>query len=166
MRSSCSTGTLRHPPCSPHRACTICLARAARHAAATLACPGAASLAGDRVLPGALSEGRQSQPAEHSSAAGCCALKPRVRSEEVKAITDPYCLDPPGSSRGPDQGDGILSYWVPEANLYASPFVMAPVNTRVVRKSNALLGSAYGARTRACTPGARAVRRLLCGQLR
>ena len=30
------------------------------------------------------------------------------------------------------------------AGRYASPWVMAPINTRIVRKSNAMLGDKYG----------------------
>ncbi len=47
--------------------------------------------------------------------------------------------------RGPDKGD----YWGPAydklAGTWTMPFVMQGINTRVVRRSNALLGNAYGA---------------------
>lgn len=47
--------------------------------------------------------------------------------------------------RGPDKGD----YWGPAfdklAATWTMPFVMQGINTRVVRRSNALLGNAYGA---------------------
>jgi short subunit dehydrogenase-like uncharacterized protein len=64
----------------------------------------------------------------------------------VKVMADPYSLSPDRAAE-PQLGkesdimtptkDPLLARWV-------APFVMAPYNTRVVRRSNALLGHAYG----------------------
>ncbi len=66
--------------------------------------------------------------------------------ELVKVMADPYSLSPDRAAE-PQLGkerdvmtptkDPLLGRWV-------APFVMAPYNTRVVRRSNALLGHAYG----------------------
>ena len=64
-----------------------------------------------------------------------------------RTLGDPYALSPdraaePALGREGDQllpaRDELLGRWT-------APFVMAPFNTRVVRRSNALLGHAYGA---------------------
>lgn len=59
-------------------------------------------------------------------------------------MDNPYALNPPGAPRGndgPDQGDARFD---PDFKQWTSPFVMAAVNTRVVRRSNALLGFPWG----------------------
>lgn len=66
-------------------------------------------------------------------------------SDDVKGFTDPYGLDPPDSSRGPDQPDSLAPGYSRLHNSWWTPFFMAPVNTKVVRRSNALMGHAYGA---------------------
>lgn len=47
--------------------------------------------------------------------------------------------------RGPDKGDYYGVAYVKELRKWTFPFVMAGINTRVVRRSNALLGHAWGA---------------------
>lgn len=81
----------------------------------------------------------------------------RITAEEAakdkskaKTLADPYSLSPDRSAE-PDLGDesemrtiaydDVLDTWV-------APFLMASINTRVVRRSNALLGHAYGRRFR------------------
>ena len=64
---------------------------------------------------------------------------------QLKAAADPYYLNPPGSQRGPDKPDSVMPHWEPMSGRYATSFVMAPTNTRIVRKSNAMLGDKYGA---------------------
>ena len=58
--------------------------------------------------------------------------------------TDPYGLDPPDSMRGPDKGESLKPGYSKLQDKPFVPFVMAPVNTRIVRRSNALLGHKYG----------------------
>ncbi|MBD8505112.1 saccharopine dehydrogenase NADP-binding domain-containing protein [Hoyosella sp. G463] len=61
-----------------------------------------------------------------------------------KALTNPYYLCPP------EHGFTARQHWVksaefdPAFDAWAAPFVMAAVNERVVHRSNALSGKAYG----------------------
>jgi short subunit dehydrogenase-like uncharacterized protein len=68
----------------------------------------------------------------------------------LKVLFDPYALSPDRASEpdlGPERDprsvfvDGQTGHWV-------GPFVMAAFNTRIVRRSNALRGHAYGRRFR------------------
>ncbi len=75
-----------------------------------------------------------------------------VRSDRslMKVLGDPYSLSPDRSAE-PQLGDerdmsGVRE--VPELGGWMAPFVMARINTRVVRRSNALQGWAYGRRFR------------------
>ncbi len=65
------------------------------------------------------------------------------RDPEVRRVLfDPYALNPEGERSGPDGADSFgLGV---EKDGIVGPFVMAGVNTRVVRRSNALLGYRYG----------------------
>ena len=60
----------------------------------------------------------------------------------MKVISDPYALNT--SYRGLDGMDTNLAYYDADFNSWVGPFVMAAINTRVVRRSNELLGLAYG----------------------
>ncbi len=46
--------------------------------------------------------------------------------------------------RGPDGGDLLRIHFNKALKKWTIPFVMAPINTRVVRRSNALLHHSYG----------------------
>ncbi|AUX29971.1 MULTISPECIES: trans-acting enoyl reductase family protein [Sorangium] len=61
-----------------------------------------------------------------------------------RALIDPYALDPEGSPRGPDRRDFKAPGRDAGSGGWTAPFIMAAINTRVVRRSNALLGHAYG----------------------
>lgn len=65
------------------------------------------------------------------------------RDREVrKILLDPYALNPEGERTGPDGRDPM---GVGRADGgFTAPFVMAGTNTRVVRRTNALLGYPYG----------------------
>lgn len=65
-------------------------------------------------------------------------------SAERRQSSDPYCLDPPDSRRGPDRADTLRIYFDRTLNKWTIPFIMSPINTRVVRRSNALLHHSYG----------------------
>ena len=80
-----------------------------------------------------------------------------VQQDEVRAsavrrrmVEDPYALSPDRSAE-PDLGDerdlGRARY-DGGLRMWTAPFAMAGINTRVVRRSNALLGWAYGRRFR------------------
>ena len=63
-----------------------------------------------------------------------------------KIMLDPHALSPDRSAE-PDNGDerdprGVIHE--PELGGFLAPFVMGTVNTRVVRRSNALMDHAYG----------------------
>jgi short subunit dehydrogenase-like uncharacterized protein len=67
-----------------------------------------------------------------------------------RLLADPYALSPDRAAE-PDLGDerdvrGIEHLDDPQ--VWAAPFVMASFNTRIVRRSNAVLGHAYGRRFR------------------
>ena len=59
-------------------------------------------------------------------------------------MADPYALNPTGSERGNDGLDPTSGHYDPDCGAWVAPFVMGPVNTRVVRRTNALLDFAYG----------------------
>ena len=61
-----------------------------------------------------------------------------------RVMADPYALDPAGHARGPDRGDRLSPAYDADFGQWTAPFVMAGINTRVVRRSSALLGDAYG----------------------
>jgi short subunit dehydrogenase-like uncharacterized protein len=61
-----------------------------------------------------------------------------------RLMGDPYALNPDRKERGPDGRDQSGPRWDPDMKRWTGPFVMAAINTRVVRRSNALLGWAYG----------------------
>ena len=62
----------------------------------------------------------------------------------VRILLDPYALNPDGAQTGPDQRDQDGPVYNEDIQSWTAPFVMARVNTRVVRRSNALLGYRYG----------------------
>ncbi|MBM4360065.1 MAG: saccharopine dehydrogenase NADP-binding domain-containing protein [Deltaproteobacteria bacterium] len=65
------------------------------------------------------------------------------RDPEVRRILlDPYSLNPEGERQGPDGRDRLGMESTPDG--YLAPFVMGAVNTRVVRRTNALSGYRYG----------------------
>lgn len=68
------------------------------------------------------------------------AKDPKAR----RIITNPYSLDPERTERGPDARDSLDARWDQDLGAWTGPFVMAPVNTRIVRRSNSLAGYAYG----------------------
>ncbi|MCY1083254.1 saccharopine dehydrogenase family protein [Archangium lansingense] len=61
-----------------------------------------------------------------------------------RVLADPYALNPEGARSGPGPEDSFRPRKDPETGRWLAPFFMAPVNTRVVRRSNALLDQAYG----------------------
>lgn len=61
-----------------------------------------------------------------------------------RVLSDPYALNPVGSPRGPDGPDQRRVEWDEELGTWTAPFVMAVINTRVVRRTNAVLGFPWG----------------------
>ena len=84
--------------------------------------------------------------------ASMLAQQDEVRSsaERRRVVADPYGLSPDRAAE-PDLGDERDLDWVRYDSVlrtWVGPFVMAGINTRVVRRSNALQGWAYGRRFR------------------
>ena len=61
-----------------------------------------------------------------------------------KAMNDPYSLYPPGMPPGVDGPDQTSARFDPSFDQWTCPFVMAAINGRVVRRSNALMGFPWG----------------------
>jgi short subunit dehydrogenase-like uncharacterized protein len=57
---------------------------------------------------------------------------------------DPYALNPKDQMSGPDGPDRSAPIYDDDFEQWTGPFIMANIDTRVVRRSNALLGYAYG----------------------
>ena len=71
-------------------------------------------------------------------------------AERLRVVQDPYALSPDRPAE-PDLGGEHDLDWARyerELGIWVGPFLMAGINTRVVRRSNALQGWAYGRRFR------------------
>ncbi len=63
-----------------------------------------------------------------------------------RALGDPYSLA--GGKRGPDQGWQRRPRFSEALDAWTAPFLMAPINEKIVRRTNALLDERYGAQFR------------------
>jgi short subunit dehydrogenase-like uncharacterized protein len=61
-----------------------------------------------------------------------------------QVVADPYGLNPEGERGGLDGPERALPEYDGDIHAWVTPFVMAAINTKVVRRSNALSGYAYG----------------------
>ena len=68
----------------------------------------------------------------------------RADRDVARTLRDPYGLNPAGERNGPDGSDQRGAHFDDDAQTWTAPFIMAGINTRVVRRSNALSGYAYG----------------------
>lgn len=68
----------------------------------------------------------------------------RVDPSITEILQDPYSLNPPNMPRGEDGQDQTGALYDLDFMQWTGPFVMAGINTRVVRRSNALNQYAYG----------------------
>jgi short subunit dehydrogenase-like uncharacterized protein len=68
----------------------------------------------------------------------------------MRVLADPYALSPHRDNEPElgDEADLRGAEYSDELGSWLGPFVMAPINTRVVRRSNAIQGWAYGRRFR------------------
>ncbi|MGK0186842.1 MAG: short subunit dehydrogenase-like uncharacterized protein [Verrucomicrobiales bacterium] len=64
--------------------------------------------------------------------------------ESGRLLMDPYGLNPKGEREGPDGPNQSGSRFDRDTDQWTAPFIMAPINTKVVRRTNALLGYLYG----------------------
>jgi len=61
-----------------------------------------------------------------------------------KVLFNPYGLNPKGEMQGPDKEDLKSVKFESDVDAWIMPFIMAAINTRVVRRSNALRSYVYG----------------------
>lgn len=61
-----------------------------------------------------------------------------------KVLVSPYSLNPEGEREGPDKPDLQGVVYDKTAKSWIFPFIMAGINTKIVRRSNALLEFPYG----------------------
>jgi short subunit dehydrogenase-like uncharacterized protein len=61
----------------------------------------------------------------------------------LKLLADPFALTPGFS--GPSQPNTLLPHWDATVGAWVAPFIMAPINTKNVHRTNFLLGHPYGA---------------------
>lgn len=65
----------------------------------------------------------------------------------VRFMMEPYSLNPQGQRQGPDHPEKMMAIRVKhdeDLKAWTMPFFMSPINTKIVRRSNALLGYPYG----------------------
>jgi short subunit dehydrogenase-like uncharacterized protein len=62
----------------------------------------------------------------------------------MRAMRQPYSLNPKNHQTGPDGEEPVAPRYDGDFAEWTAPFVMAGINTKVVRRSNALLGYPYG----------------------
>ncbi|MBW2224508.1 MAG: saccharopine dehydrogenase NADP-binding domain-containing protein [Deltaproteobacteria bacterium] len=60
-----------------------------------------------------------------------------------KILGNPYALNPKGV-RGPDKGDQTGPRFDKDLDMWTGAFIMAAINTRIVRRSHALMGLPWG----------------------
>ena len=68
------------------------------------------------------------------------AKEPRVR----RVLGNPYALNPKDGPKGKDGQDQMHLRWDAKQLVWTAPFVMAAINSRVVRRSHALSQFCYG----------------------
>lgn len=61
-----------------------------------------------------------------------------------KLLLDPYALNPKEDKPALKQWDQRAAVYAPEIDQWTAPFLMAPINTRIVRRTNALLEHRWG----------------------
>ena len=67
-----------------------------------------------------------------------------VDKEVRKTLTNPYGLNPIDKQFGPDKSDLREVIFDAVSNSWIAPFVMAGINTKIVRRSHALMDFMYG----------------------
>ena len=64
-----------------------------------------------------------------------------------ECMTQPYSLNPEGMRQGPEKPNKMMSTKVEydeDLGVWTKPFFMGPMNTKIVRRSHALMGYPYG----------------------
>jgi short subunit dehydrogenase-like uncharacterized protein len=90
--------------------------------------------------------GKFSGAASGGTIASMMVMMEQARSDPAarKALTNPYSLYPAGIEPGPDGPDPRSADYDDDFQQWTCPFMMATINARVVRRSNALTGFSYG----------------------
>lgn len=60
----------------------------------------------------------------------------------IKLLANPFALTP--GFEGPDQPSGLMPHYDLAVNAWVAPFIMAPINTKNVHRTNFLAGHPYG----------------------
>lgn len=60
----------------------------------------------------------------------------------IPLLADPFALTP--GHKGPNQPSGLIPEYDPTIESWVAPFVMAPINTKNVHRTNFLLGQKWG----------------------
>ena len=68
----------------------------------------------------------------------------RADRSVARTLVQPYSLNPESERDGPDSRDQSSLKYRENAKSWTAPFVMAGVNTKIVRRSHALAGYPYG----------------------
>lgn len=70
-------------------------------------------------------------------------MKAAMRNPKIVGLLrDPFALTP--GFEGPEQPSGMIPHYEDEVGKWAAPFVMAPINTKNVHRTNFLRGHPYG----------------------
>jgi short subunit dehydrogenase-like uncharacterized protein len=88
-----------------------------------------------RSMQGGASGGTIASLTETMKAA---ARNPKI----ISLLKSPFALTP--GFEGADQPSGMIPEYDSDTGMWAAPFVMAPINTKNVHRTNFLLGHAYG----------------------
>lgn len=64
--------------------------------------------------------------------------------EARKANEHPYGINPHGAMDGPDGPDQVAPSWDDDMQAWTTLFMLGPINTRIVRRSHALMGFPWG----------------------
>ncbi|NIS91441.1 MAG: saccharopine dehydrogenase [Woeseiaceae bacterium] len=68
----------------------------------------------------------------------------RADRDVARVLGNPYALNPTDEREGPDKPDQRNVRFDGTADAWTAPFIMAGINTKVVRRSQALLGYPFG----------------------
>ena len=72
-------------------------------------------------------------------------MEEATNNKEIrKSLSNPYGLNPSGEQNGPDKRDLTTIVYDKKIRSWIAPFIMAGINTRIVRRSNALSNYNYG----------------------
>lgn len=70
-------------------------------------------------------------------------LKASIKDLQIlNLLKDPFALTP--GFTGPEQPAGLMPEFDKDENVWSAPFIMAPINTKNVHRTNFLLGHHYG----------------------